>query len=41
LPASPEQADEVIVVIVMTQACDLEQRKVRNLVACPHLSLSD
>ena len=28
-------------VIVMTQACDLEQEKVRNVVACPHLSLSD
>jgi hypothetical protein len=28
-------------VIVMTQACDLEQGKVRNVVACPHLSLSD
>ncbi|MGO9466308.1 MAG: hypothetical protein ACLQIB_52435 [Isosphaeraceae bacterium] len=28
-------------VVVMTQACDLEQEKVRNLVACPHLSLSD
>ncbi len=28
-------------VIVMTQACDLEQEKVRNIVACPHLSLSD
>jgi hypothetical protein len=27
-------------VIVMTQACDLEQGKVRNVVACPHLSLS-
>ena len=25
----------------MTQACDLEQEKVRNVVACPHLSLSD
>jgi hypothetical protein len=28
-------------VIVMTQASDLEQGKVRNAVACPHLSLSD
>ena len=28
-------------VIVMTQACDLEQDKVRNVVACPHLPLSD
>ncbi|HZW30939.1 MAG TPA: hypothetical protein VFF52_09550 [Isosphaeraceae bacterium] len=28
-------------VMVMTQACDLEQEKVRNAVACPHLSLSD
>jgi hypothetical protein len=28
-------------VIVMTQACDLEQGKVRNVVVCPHLSLSD
>ena len=25
----------------MTQACDLEQEKVRNVVTCPHLSLSD
>ena len=28
-------------VIVLTQACDLEQDNVRNIVACPHLSLSD
>src|SRR4051794_22617118 len=28
-------------VIVMTQACDLEQEKVRNIVTCPHLALSD
>ncbi len=28
-------------VIVMTQACDLEQEKVRNVVACPQLSLND
>jgi len=28
-------------VIVMTQACDLEQGKVRNIVACPHLSIND
>lgn len=27
-------------VIVMTQACDLEHRKVQNIVLCPHLSLS-
>ena len=27
-------------VIVMTQACDLEHRKVQNVVLCPHLSLS-
>lgn len=28
-------------VIVMTQACDIEQEKVNNVVLCPHLSLSD
>ena len=28
-------------VIVMTQACDIEQEKVNNLVLCPHLSLND
>lgn len=28
-------------VIVMTQACDLEQDKVRNVVVCPHVSLSE
>ena len=28
-------------VIVMTQACDLEQEKVRSVVARPHLSLSE
>ncbi len=27
-------------VIVMTQACDLEHAKVRNVVLCPHLALS-
>ncbi len=27
-------------VVVMTQACDLEHDKVRNVVLCPHLSLS-
>jgi hypothetical protein len=27
-------------VIVMTQACDLENEKVRNLILCPHTSLS-
>ena len=27
--------------IVMTQACDLEHSKVRNVVVCPHLSLSE
>jgi hypothetical protein len=27
-------------VIVMTQACDLEHRKVQNVVLCPHLSLT-
>jgi len=27
-------------VIVMTQACDLEHNKVRNVILCPHLSLS-
>jgi hypothetical protein len=31
------QADTV----VMTQACDLEQGKVQNVVLCPHLSLAD
>jgi len=33
----PRQAD----VVVMTQACDLEHDKVRNVVLCPHWSLSD
>jgi hypothetical protein len=28
-------------VIVMTQACDLAQDKVRNVILCPHLSLTD
>jgi hypothetical protein len=28
-------------VVVMTQACDLEQEKVANVVLCPHLSLAD
>jgi hypothetical protein len=27
-------------VVVMTQACDLEHAKVRNVVLCPHLTLS-
>jgi hypothetical protein len=27
-------------VVVMTQACDLEHRKVENVVLCPHLALS-
>ncbi len=27
-------------VVVMTQACDLEHRKVQNVVLCPHASLS-
>ncbi len=27
-------------VVVMTQACDLEHRKVENVVLCPHVSLS-
>lgn len=27
-------------VVVMTQACDLEQRKVENVVLCPHVPLS-
>jgi len=26
-------------VVVMTQACDLEHNKVRNIIVCPHLSL--
>jgi hypothetical protein len=28
-------------VIVMTQACDLEQDKIRNVVTCPHPALGD
>jgi hypothetical protein len=28
-------------VVVMTQACDLEQEKVTNVVLCPHISLTD
>jgi hypothetical protein len=28
-------------VVIMTQACDLEQEKVANVVLCPHLSLSE
>jgi hypothetical protein len=28
-------------VIVMTQACDIEQEKVNNVVLCPHLSLTE
>lgn len=28
-------------VVVMTQACDLEHDKVRNIVLCPHLSLAE
>lgn len=28
-------------VVVMTQACDLEHKKVRNVVLCPHVSLND
>ena len=28
-------------VIVMTQACDLEQHKVENIILCPHDALSD
>ena len=27
-------------VVIMTQACDLEHRKVENVVLCPHVSLS-
>ncbi len=27
-------------VVVMTQACDLEHRKIRNVVLCPHVALS-
>lgn len=34
--ALAEQAD----VVVMTQACDLAQNKVRNAILCPHLSLN-
>jgi hypothetical protein len=28
-------------VIVMTQACDLENNKVKNVTLCPHISISD
>lgn len=28
-------------VVVMTQACDLEQRKVENVTLCPHVSLNE
>jgi hypothetical protein len=28
-------------VVVMTQACDLEQEKVENVILCPHVSLAD
>lgn len=28
-------------VVIMTQACDLEQEKVKNVVLCPHRSLDD
>lgn len=28
-------------VIVMTQACDLENNKVDNIILCPHFSLSN
>jgi hypothetical protein len=28
-------------VVVMTQACDLEHRKVENVILCPHMSLRD
>lgn len=28
-------------VVVMTQACDLENDKVDNVVVCPHISLAD
>ena len=28
-------------VVVMTQACDLEHSKVRNVVLCPHLPISE
>jgi hypothetical protein len=28
-------------VVVMTQACDLDQEKVSNVILCPHLSLDD
>jgi hypothetical protein len=28
-------------VVVMTQACDLENRKITNLILCPHLSLTE
>lgn len=28
-------------VVVMTQACDLEQHKVENIILCPHVAVSD
>ncbi len=28
-------------VVVMTQACDLEHAKVRDVILCPHISLDD
>jgi hypothetical protein len=28
-------------VVVMTQACDLEEEKVENVILCPHIALSD
>lgn len=40
-PESLKSAIEVIVadVVVITQACDLEQDKVQNVILCPHLAL--
>ena len=28
-------------VVVMTQACDLDQNKVKNVILCPHISIED
>ena len=32
---------EIADIVVMTQACDLEQRHVERVIACPHLSLEE
>ena len=28
-------------VVVMTQACDLEQEKIENVILCPHVDLDE